>query len=69
MDTEYTSLMKNNTWQLVPPQSGVNIIDSKWVYKIKHNPDGSIERYNARLVARASSNGMDRTMRIYATQW
>lgn len=32
-----------------------NIVGSKWVFKIKWNPDGSIERYKARLVAQGFS--------------
>lgn len=52
MDTEYNALMKNNTWHLVPPQKGRNIIDCKWVYKIKRKQDGSLDRYKARLVAK-----------------
>jgi histone deacetylase 1/2 len=52
MDAEYSALLKNGTWQLVPPRPGINVIDSKWVFKIKHNSDGSIERYKARLVAK-----------------
>src|SRR5579883_2646012 len=44
--------MKNGTWHLVPPQKGINIINSKWVYKIKRKADGSIDRYKARLVAK-----------------
>jgi hypothetical protein len=52
MDTEFSALQQNGTWQLVPHRPGVNIIDSKWVYKIKRNSDGSIERYKARLVAK-----------------
>lgn len=51
MDAEYIALMKNKTWHLVPPQHGRNVIDCKWVYKIKRKPDGSIDRYKARLVA------------------
>ena len=45
-------MLKNDTWQLVPPVSGINIIDSKWVFKVKRLADGSIERYKARLVAK-----------------
>jgi hypothetical protein len=35
MDAKYSALIKNNTWQLVPPRSGINVIDSKWVFKVK----------------------------------
>ena len=34
------------------PHAGRKLVDSKWVYKLKRNPDGSIARYKARLVAR-----------------
>jgi hypothetical protein len=52
MHDEFDALIKNKTWQLVPPQAGLNVIDSKWGLKLKHNPDGSIARYKARLVAK-----------------
>jgi hypothetical protein len=52
MDAEYDALMKNKTWHLVPPQKGSNVIDRKWVYKIKRRADGSLGRYKARLVAK-----------------
>ena len=52
MDLEYSALMKNKTCHLVPPRKGINIIDSKWVYKIKRKADGSLDRYKARLVAK-----------------
>ena len=52
MDLEYSALMRNKTWHLVPNQRGKNIIDCKWVYRIKKKADGSIDRYKARLVAK-----------------
>lgn len=52
MDAEYMALMKNKTWRLVPPQKGRNIIDCKWVYKIKRKANGTLDMYKAHLVAK-----------------
>lgn len=52
MDKEFAALVHNKTWHLVPPQKGTNVIDCKWVYKIKRKADGIIDRYKARLVAK-----------------
>jgi hypothetical protein len=52
MDSEIHALHKNDTWHLVPPPRNVNVIDSKWAYKIKKKSDGTIERYKARLVGK-----------------
>jgi histone deacetylase 1/2 len=53
MDEEYKALMENNTWHLVSPQhASKNVIECKWVHKIKRKADGSIDRYKARLVAK-----------------
>src|SRR3954470_14466435 len=52
MQEEYDALIANNTWHLVPPNSKRNVIDCKWVYRIKKNADGTIDRYKARLVAK-----------------
>ncbi|MCO5575409.1 hypothetical protein L7F22_029210 [Adiantum nelumboides] len=51
MDEEMVALDVNRTWQLVPLPEGKKAIGCKWVYKIKHKDDGTIERYKARLVA------------------
>ena len=51
MESEMKSLKENETWDLVPRPSGKNIVGSRWVFKIKHNSDGSIQRYKSRLVA------------------
>ncbi|KAJ0985480.1 hypothetical protein J5N97_003836 [Dioscorea zingiberensis] len=52
MDIEYGALIKNKTWRLVPPQPGINLIDCKWVFRLKRKADGSVDRYKARLVAK-----------------
>lgn len=52
MEDEHMALHKNKTWHLVPPQRGKNLIDFKWVFRIKRRSDGTIDRYKARLVAK-----------------
>jgi hypothetical protein len=52
MNNEFDAHIKNKTWHLVAPRAGLNVIDSKWVLKLKHNLDGSIAHYKARLVAK-----------------
>jgi histone deacetylase 1/2 len=52
MDDEYKALVDNKTWHLVPHKKGRNLIDCKWVYRIKRKADGTIDRYKARLVAK-----------------
>jgi hypothetical protein len=52
MDDEFSALQRNKTRRLVPPEKGKNVIDSKWVFKIKRKVDGTIDRYKARLVAK-----------------
>jgi hypothetical protein len=42
MEAEYSALQKNETWRLVPPRSGVNIIDCKGVLKSKGKPTGPL---------------------------
>ena len=63
MQKEYDSLLKNGVFSLVPSPKDRNIVDNKWVFKIKRNADGSVERFKARLVARGFSQqpGVDYT--------
>ena len=51
MELEFQSLIENKTWELVPLPKDRKSIGCKWIYKIKYNADGSVERYKARLVA------------------
>ncbi|GJT29987.1 ribonuclease H-like domain, reverse transcriptase, RNA-dependent DNA polymerase [Tanacetum coccineum] len=52
MKTELDSIVKNNTWKLVPLPKGVVPIGLKWLFKIKRNVDGSVMKYKAHLVAK-----------------
>jgi hypothetical protein len=58
---EYQSIMKNDVWDIVLRPEGKSMVTSKWIYKIKHVADGSIEKYKARFVTRGFSRkeGLD----------
>ena len=55
MMEEYKSIMKNDVWEIVPRPDGKSLVTSKWIFKIKHASDASIEKYRARFVARGFS--------------
>lgn len=51
MQLEFNALQKNQTWTLVPAHPSMHIVGSKWVFKVKHKSNGTIERHKAPLVA------------------
>ena len=45
MDEEIASIEKNQTWELVDLPNGRDVIGLKWIYKMKYNEDGSIQKH------------------------
>ena len=60
MQSEYNAIMKNGTWNLCDLPPSKKAIGTKWVYKLKRKPDGTVDRHKARLVAKgfAQEKGM-----------
>jgi Reverse transcriptase (RNA-dependent DNA polymerase) len=52
MIEELEALVKNKTWELVSLPAGKKAVGCKWVFTVKQNPEGRVERYKARLVAK-----------------
>ncbi|XP_015158323.1 uncharacterized protein [Solanum tuberosum] len=52
MIQEFDALYANNTWDFVRLLAGKQAIGCRWMYKVKHKSDGSIERFKARLVVK-----------------
>jgi hypothetical protein len=55
MDSEYSSFKKNKAWNLIDLPPSRQPINSKWIFTLKNKPDGSIECYKAKLVAKGYS--------------
>ena len=55
MIEEYQSITKNNVGDVVPRLEGKSVVNSKWIYKIKHVANGSIKKHKARFMARGFS--------------
>jgi hypothetical protein len=61
MDEEYRSLVENRTWTVSKPPPNVKPVPAKWMFKIKRDKQGKIERYKARFVAKGfrQKHGVD----------
>jgi hypothetical protein len=53
--SEIASLHNKGTFRIKNLPLGRNAIGNKWVFKVKAKPDGSVDRFNARLVAHGFS--------------
>ncbi|KAL5582206.1 hypothetical protein UlMin_014648 [Ulmus minor] len=63
MDEEMKSLQKNETWELVDRPAGKKPVGCRWIYTVKYQANGTIERFKARLVAKGYTQtyGIDYT--------
>jgi len=52
MIEEYKSIVKNDVWEVVPRPAGKSVVTSRWLYKVKHAVDDSVDKYKARFLAR-----------------
>ena len=52
MKEELDTMEANNTWTIAPLPLGKHTIGCQWVYKVKYNIDGTINRHKARLVTK-----------------
>ena len=55
MVEEYDSIMKNQVWEVVARLEGKKMVWSRWIYKVKHAVDESVEKYKAHFVAKVFS--------------
>jgi len=46
------ALVYRGTWDLVSPPKRAVVVSCRWVYNLKYRPDGSVDRYKARLIAK-----------------
>src|SRR3984893_6566487 len=52
---EYNALQQHDVWELCELPTGRKAVGCRWVYRIKTNSDGTVEKYRARLVAQGFS--------------
>jgi transposase InsO family protein len=52
---ELESLRRLNVWEVVDKPEGANVVGTKWSLRLKHDAEGNIKEYRARLVAQGFS--------------
>ena len=52
MDGKMDALVSRETQELVSTPTDAVIVGCRWVFTVKYRPDGFVDRYKARLVAK-----------------
>jgi len=52
MIEKFRAFQQTGNWNIIPRTVGVQPVSCKWIFKVKHRLDGSIEQHKACLVAR-----------------
>lgn len=55
MVEEYESITNNSVWEVVPRPTDKSDVGSRWIFKVKHVANRSIETYKAKFVAKGYS--------------
>ena len=55
MESEMDSLKENGVYEIVDRPAGKKVVKSKWVFRVKTNELGEVEKYKARVVAKGFS--------------
>ena len=55
MVEEYDSIVRNSAWEIVPRSEEKSVVGSRWIYKVKQDANGSIEKYKEIFVAQGFS--------------
>ena len=58
---EYDSIMKNQVWEVVPRPESKKVVASRWIYKVKHATDGSMDNYKELFIEKwfSQKEGID----------
>jgi len=65
MDEEMEAL---GTWVLVSAPTNIVVVCCRWVFTLKYRPDGSVDRYKVRLVAKGYTQTYDITILRHSRQ-
>ena len=59
IDAEIAAMKSTNTWSIIPLSHGQHVVGCKWVYQVKYNEDGIVDKYKAQLIAKGYSQQED----------
>ena len=52
VNSEIESILSNHTWEMANLLPGNRPLGSKWIFKRKMKPNGTIDKYKARLIVK-----------------